>query len=133
MRKIIDLNTVADGALLDKVNKAMQQVVDNIADLNTDPTKMRKVTITISMKPNEERDLIQMEIKAVPSLAPAKGTNTKFLIGEDNGGVTAAEMKSGMPGQMFIDKDGDVSTDKGEKIEKVESNKSVDEKVVSFK
>lgn len=39
MRQLIDLNNIANGALLEKANQAMQQIVDNIADPNTDSKK----------------------------------------------------------------------------------------------
>ncbi|MEK5528492.1 replication terminator protein [Viridibacillus sp. FSL R5-0468] len=133
MRQIIDLNTVAEGALLEKANQAMQQVVENISDPNTEATKIRKVTIVLTLKPNDERDLAPMQIDVKTQLAPAKGVNTKFLIGEDSAGFTAGEMKSGMPGQMFIDQEGDVADDKGVKVENIENQENVEkEKVVLF-
>ena len=46
----INLEKFADGALSVQVNKALHKVVENILDPNTDPTKARKITVTITMK-----------------------------------------------------------------------------------
>lgn len=128
--QIINLNTVANGALLEKANQAMKQIIENIIDPNTDATKTRKLTMTVTLKPNENRDLAPATIDVKASLAPAKGVNTNFILGEDSAGATGAEMKSGIPGQMFIDQEGDIADDKGVKVDELEAQK---EKIVKFK
>lgn len=40
-----DLSEIADGGVQVKLNRALQQVADNILDPNTDPTKKRKVQL----------------------------------------------------------------------------------------
>lgn len=133
MRQLIDLNNIANGALLEKANQAMQQIVDNIADPNTDSKKTRSITIKIEFKANEERDLAQTEINVKAALAPTKGTSTKFLIGETDTGFTAGEMKSSIPGQFFVDADGEVKDDKGIKVSELEkAQQDESEKVVKF-
>ena len=57
MRQIIDLNTFASGALAEKVNIELQKVLENISDPNTDHKKARKVTVTMTLKANERRNL----------------------------------------------------------------------------
>lgn len=132
-RLLIDLNQVGDGALLEKANKAMQEIINNIADPNTDAVKSRGMTIKISFKPNEERDLAQAQIDIKTSLAPVKGVSTKFIIGETSTGFTAGEMKSSIPGQFFVDvEDGQVKDDKGVAVSELEKEQ-VKEKVVTFK
>lgn len=137
MRNIINLNAVAEGALLEKANQAMQKIIENIMDPNTDATKTRKLTMTVTLKPNENRDLAPAVIDVKTTLAPTKGVNTNFILGEDSAGATGAEMKSGIPGQMFIDKEGDIANDRGVKLdelEKREQDKQIqEEKIVKFK
>lgn len=133
MKKAINLNTVANGALLEKANLAVKQIFQNIYDPNTEPTKARKLTMTVTFKPNESRDLATALIDVKTALAPAKGANTNFIIGEDAEGVTGAEMKSGIPGQMFIDADGDLADDKGNKLSETKSQEEETKKVVEFK
>ena len=45
MEKIINLETLAEGGLTEKVNMALREVLNNIADPNTDYKVKRKLTI----------------------------------------------------------------------------------------
>ncbi|MEK4715361.1 replication terminator protein [Sporosarcina sp. FSL K6-5500] len=132
MKNIVDLNSFANGALAEKVNIELLKVLENIADPNTDPKKSRKVTVNITLKSNENRSLADVQIEAKCTIAPAKAIETAMIIdfGTD-GKVTGAELKSGAPGQMYVDGNGEILDDRGEKPEE-ESSKSSD-KVVAFK
>ncbi len=117
MSKIIDLNTFAEGALSERFNNELQRVLENIADPNTDPKKTRKLTVTVAFNADEKRDVIFTSVLAKLSLAPAKQIEAKLLMDFDGKGkITGAELKSGIKGQTFIDTDGDISSDQGEKI-----------------
>lgn len=117
MPKIVDLNSLANGAVAERFNQELQKVLDNIVDPNTDPKKARSVTLTVSIASNENRELANVSVKAVSKLAPAKNIETQIIMDYDNTGkVTGAELKSGIKGQTFLDQDGDVSDDKGNKI-----------------
>jgi len=117
MSKIIDLNSFAQGSLQERVNIELQKVLANIADPNTDPKKVRKVTLTLSISGDDQRNLAAVQIQAKSNLAPAKAIETKIIMDLDHKGkVTGAELKSGVQGQTYIDTDGDVATDTGEKI-----------------
>lgn len=130
-QQIIDLNTFASGALAERTNIELQKVLENIADPNTDHKKTRKVTINIVLKANEKRNLASVIVDAKSSLVPAKGIESEIIIDYNtNGSVTGAELKSGIPGQMYVDDNGDVLTDRGETIENETSKSS---KVVNFK
>ena len=117
-----DLSEIADGEVQVKLNRALQQVADNILDPNTDPTKKRKVQLNISISPNEKRDASDVTIEVKTTLAPEVGVPTTMLLGRDiNGKVHVNELKSGAPGQTYIDPDdGKAKTDTGEPVEEVE-------------
>lgn len=118
MSKIIDLNTFSDGALAERANSEIQKVLENIADPNTDPSKARKLTITIEFKADENRDIVRSSVVAKTTLAPAKKLESKILLDFDrNGKVTGAELKSGMKGQTFITDKGEVAEDNGKIID----------------
>jgi len=117
MSKIVDLNNFAQGAMAERFNQELQKVLDNIVDPNTDPKKARKVTLTVTISSNENRELASVSVKADSKLSPARNIETQLLMDYDsNGKVTGAELKSGAKGQTFIDPEGDVSDDKGNKI-----------------
>ncbi|OYS70325.1 replication terminator protein [Limosilactobacillus reuteri] len=123
-KKVInfDLSKIAEGGVQVKLNRALKQVADNILDLNTDPTKKRKVQINITLVPNEKRNASDVTVEVKTTLAPEIGVPTTMLLGRDaNGEVNVNELKSGIKGQTYIDPDdGKVKTDTGEPVEEVE-------------
>lgn len=118
MKKMIDLEQFADGAMAERFNAELQKVLENIADPNTDAKKVRKLTLTVAFKSaDDKRDVVQVSVQAKTTLAPATNIETKLIVDHDtNGEVVGAELKSGVKGQTFIDSDGDISDDTGNKI-----------------
>lgn len=131
MKKIIDLNTFANGALAEKVNIELQKVLENIADPNTDHKKARKVTVTMTLKANERRNLANVLVDAKSALSPSVGVESELIIDfTPDGSITGAELKSGIPGQAFINDEGEILDDKGKPIP---AEEPVNKKVVQFK
>lgn len=113
----IDLNTFAGGALRERVNLDLQELLENIADPNTSSTAARKLTITLTFKANENREVAMVDVQTKPTLVPAKGFGTQFILGKDNRGkVIGAELKSGAKDQTYINEDGEVADDKGKVV-----------------
>lgn len=129
--KIIDLNGFAEGAAAEKFNNEMQKVLDNIADLNTDPEKVRTVTLTIKVKPSENRQTANVSVIAKSALAPAKEVSSTIIMDRDTKGkMIGKELKSGIKGQTYINDAGDVATDTGEPVSEFEKRR---EGKVAFK
>ena len=119
MEKIINLETLAEGGLTEKVNMALREVLNNIADPNTDYKVKRKLTIDITFISQEDRDLALLDIQTKTKLAPPKSIGTKIVIGTDGkGGIMASEFGKQIPGQsvMRVDEEtGEVLTTAEEK------------------
>ena len=119
MGKIINLETLAEGGLTEKVNMALRGVLNNIADPNTDYKVKRKLTIDITFISQEDRDLALLDIQTKTKLAPPKSIGTKIVIGTDGkGGIMASEFGKQIPGQsvMRVDEEtGEVLTTAEEK------------------
>lgn len=79
----ISLDSMGCGALLERANLALAQVARNIMDPNTDPEKARKVTITLSFKPDKSRRHVKTSMGVNVSLAPPLADETMMLIGQD--------------------------------------------------
>jgi hypothetical protein len=117
MENIINLSSFAEGAVAERFNAELQKILENIADPNTDAAKVRKLTLTLSFKADEKRDIVVTSVQAKSALSPAKHIETKIVMDLDNrGNVTGAELKSGIKGQSYITEDGEVETDVGEKV-----------------
>lgn len=61
----------------------MAQVARNIMDPNTDPEKARKVTITLTFKPDKSRRHVKTSLGVNVALAPPLADETMMLVGQD--------------------------------------------------
>lgn len=92
------------GAVQERVDLEVSRVVDNILDINTEATAKRKITLTIELKPDKERQFITMAASAKSSLAPVIPIGTTLAITADgNGEMMIAEMTPQVPGQVSLD------------------------------
>ena len=123
----ISLDKFANGALNERANAAISEVLANIADRNTDATKKRTVTITLAFTADDSRDLAMVDIEAKTKLVPATSVGTKVIIDIDTEGqVIGQELKSGIPGQTMIDAEtGEVMTDVGQPISEIENDGNI--------
>lgn len=125
----IDLATFAGGALQERMNIDVNKVLENVMDPNTDSGKARSVTLKITFKPNEARNVANVTVTSKITISPAKDLSSSIMIDfDEDGEVIGRELISGIKGQSFINDDGEILTDIGEKIEEPKSKK-----VVQFK
>lgn len=103
--KHINMEEFANGAFTVQVNRAMEKVMKNIQDPNTDAKSTRKITVTIAFKPNETRNFVATGVVAKTSLAPELGAVTTMTCGTNlkTGDIEAVEIGSELPGQMTFD------------------------------
>lgn len=100
-RSVIDM---AQGAVKERLDYEMARVMDNIADVNTSPTKERSVTITLKLKPNADRTQVNISAIVKSKLEPTNPVEIPMAIVEDDEGKPAAyEMLPQTPGQLVMD------------------------------
>ena len=103
--KHINLEEFAGGKLSVQLNKALEKVTENVQDPNTDAQKVRKINVSISFRPNDERNFVATTVETKLSLAPELGATTALSMGRDlrTGEVEAVEIFNQIPGQMNVD------------------------------
>lgn len=103
--KHINIEQFSNGELTQQINREMEAVARNIADPNTEAKTARKITVTIILKPNEQRDFITTSITTKSTLAPTLGAVTALGIRKDlkSGEIGVGEIGNQIPGQMSID------------------------------
>lgn len=95
---------MAKGAIQERVDYEVSKVIDNILDVNTDPIAKRKVTLTVEMKPDEDRSVVKITATAKSTLAPTVPIGTSLVItADENGEMMLAEIVPQVPGQMRMD------------------------------
>lgn len=102
--KHINLEQFAGGKLSVQLNKALEKITENVQDPNTDAQKVRKINVSISFRPNDERNFVATTVETKLSLAPELGATTALSMGRDlrTGEVEAIEIFNQIPGQMSI-------------------------------
>ena len=102
--KHFNLEEFAGGKLSVQLNKALDKVTENIQDPNTDAQKVRKINVSISLRPNDERNFVSTTVETKLSLAPELGATTALSMGRDlrTGEVEAIEIFNQIPGQMSV-------------------------------
>ena len=96
---------MARGAIMERIDYEMARIMDNILDANTKPTDKRKMTVTMTFTPDDDRSTIAVNVVAKTALAPTNPVVTSlYLMGEDGTGeVQAVEMVPQIPGQTSMD------------------------------
>lgn len=103
--KHFNLEEFTGGKLSVQLNKALEKVTENIQDPNTDAQKVRKINVSISLRPNDERNFVATTVETKLSLAPELGATTALSMGRDlrTGEVEAVEIFNQIPGQMNVE------------------------------
>ena len=99
MREKLTMATICDGAVQEKVDRALRAVADNIMDPNTDANKKRSITMKITLQPKEDdREDVAVSVEVTKSLAPETGIRTQLFITKDieSGAMTIQEHQRGM-------------------------------------
>lgn len=119
----VNLEEFAGGALQEKFDIAMAQVLANMLDPNTPWKNKREINIKISFEQNEDRDDTTVDVSVVPKLAASKSIGTRMAIGKNikTGELYAEEYGSQVRGQMSLDDFEEKEEDSG----KSDDNKAV--------
>ena len=106
MKNTDSILQMARGAFVERVDYEMHKVIDNILDPNTKATAKRKITLTIELVPDDERQQINVQVTAKSILAPTNPVGTAlYVTGNSNGEPVLAELVPQVPGQMAMDGD----------------------------
>lgn len=101
----LNLDTLQGGAARELFEIELQKVLRNIADPNTKPDAVRKLTLEVTIKPNEKRSMLYVAVKASSKLVAMRPSESMAVLDEDgNGNFVATELIAGqMPGQIEIE------------------------------
>lgn len=87
----VTLDTIGGGALAELFAAELTRVLANIADPNTDPEIKRAIGITVSFKPNRERDVADVKLTCTSKLAGIMTVSTQVFMGRSGGKLVAVE------------------------------------------
>lgn len=94
---------MAGGAIQERVDLEMSRILWNIRDPNTSPTAARKITVTLTFKPDAKRETVGVTASAKATLAETNAVATALYVGVEDGKPQAVEMTPNVVGQTAID------------------------------
>jgi hypothetical protein len=89
--KGVSLETIANGAVVERFNDELLKVLENIQDPNTDATAARTITLKVTLKPSEDRDMAGVDISCTSKTAAPVTIGTKLFLGVGPQGAIATE------------------------------------------
>lgn len=93
---------MARGGIQEVVDYEMSGVIANIMDPNTKATEKRKLQLTLEFVPDDNRQVVGVNVVTKKTLAPTNAVRTSLFITDDAAGegYMAVEMTPDIPGQM---------------------------------
>jgi len=122
----VNLSKIAGGAVQEKLDRAIKEVVKNILDPNTDAKKKRKISLSLTITPSEQRDSFGLATQVKTTLVPENDVPATILVGKSKKGeIVANELKSGAVGQEYFDPDDEtLKDDKGNPVDDESESKA---------
>jgi hypothetical protein len=93
----VSLISLSNGAGVEMFNRELEKVLENICDPNTKATAAREITLKVTFKPNEDREVGVVDISSSAKLAPVKSVGTMVYIGKKSGRFVATENNPRQP------------------------------------
>jgi hypothetical protein len=82
----VNLGSIARGALMELFEIEIAKLAANIADTKTKATKERRLTLELSLKPDQDRKTIDVTTRASLKLAPIADHASRVYLGKDTDG-----------------------------------------------
>lgn len=99
-QEVITIASIGNGALLELFDDAMRKVIRNVADVNTDPKKPRRINMAVTITPDEDRGVGFATIEVTTKLAGVKPVRQTLYFGEREGEPVAVANNPAQP-DMF--------------------------------
>ena len=82
-KETMSLENIGEGAAVERFGIELDKVIENILDINTEAEVVREITLSVKIKPTEDRDMIAFGIQARSKLAPLKAFVSKAIVNPD--------------------------------------------------
>lgn len=89
--RMVTLDTIAEGAACQLFEQALARVLENIDDPNTAADAKRAITLTFTIKPDEDRRHALVAVACATKIAGIRPIGTHMFIGRHKGRLAAAE------------------------------------------
>jgi len=87
----LTIESLAAGGGMERGNLELQKVLNNVLDPNTPATATREVTLKLKIKPNEDREIGDVELITSSKLAQPKPIKSRLMFDRDRDGRAVAK------------------------------------------
>lgn len=87
----LSISKIGFGTVVELFDAELQKVLDNCIDINTTAKTKRKIILTMTIMPDEDREVCAVEAGVELKLAARQPYPTQFLLGRDHDGAKATE------------------------------------------
>lgn len=101
MRKVESIIDFGGGEIIDRINFELSKVISNINNVHTDE-KPRKITVEISLMPENDRKSIKINTVVKSKISPIKAVTTAMVVQQDESKLVAFEADGLGDGQVDI-------------------------------
>lgn len=100
----MNLSTIAGGLLQKAFDRNYEAILENIQDETTEATVKRKITIDVTLAPDEKRNLIKTTFSVRRKIAPIVNVGTVMLVKQSGDMFWTEEWSDHqIPGQVVAD------------------------------
>ena len=89
--ELLNLRNMGRGAAMEIFDRAFEKLIRNSLDPNTPATAKRRIIMTFTFKPNEDRSFSPIQVDTEIKLAQDKPFITQIFFGMDANGIKASE------------------------------------------
>ena len=82
----VTLGSLAAGATGERWEHTLIDIIKNIRDPNTEPTAKRKIVLTLTIQPHEDRESMAAKIDVTTNMASIKGYSFPMWVEKDDEG-----------------------------------------------
>jgi len=90
----VDLANIGNGAAMEIFAEEMQKVMANTQDPNTDAEEPREITLKVILKPNPQRDAMDVKIQVKSKLAPIVPASGTIYISKKGGALSPVQVRA---------------------------------------
>lgn len=101
MKQVKSILDFADGASIERINYEMQKVIENVVHPNTDD-KPRKLTIEITVTPQNDRRTVALKTVVKKQLRPTSAVQTQMVFQALDGEIKSYELTGIPDGQQDL-------------------------------
>lgn len=101
MKKVNSIIDFGGGEIVDRINFELAKIVANIENIHTDE-KARKLTVEISLTPENDRTSIKINTVVKSKISPIKAVTTAMIVQKDDAKIVAFEADGLGDGQVDI-------------------------------